>query len=308
MSLIMIFFRIFFKPWILLRQTNESRLVLLKHPSCHFLCHFFQNAGMKQSSFSEPSALNSFSFLSTMVSSSCSHCLSFALMFELTTLVGNWGKVWIHSASLLFSLFYAAEELLFFCLKLCEINLFSSGSMKTSAVPLFLHIGPLCTDLFSFLRLSLQSSLTYFPIWDTDFWCNLLTCLSWNYFHLLHVEDSGCWRMWDAAAADSRVCFSSAEYPDFSVSVAGWSIMGNSWRMRQLLQVPAGGISPRCDSATLTGAQALSQSVLGFEMKAEALAEYFPSHWYSVFGHDRKWEPGREHKVHQAVGWAWDTK
>lgn len=72
------------------------------------------------------------------------------------------------------------------------------------------------------------------------------------------------------------------------LQVAGWRIVGNSWRTRQLLQVAAGGISPRCDSAVLPGAHALSQSVLCFEMKAEALAEYFLSHWCSAFGHDRK--------------------
>ena len=41
---------------------------------------------------------------------------------------------------------------------------FSLGSTKISSVPLFLHISPLsnlCTDLFSFLRLSLQSSLEW---------------------------------------------------------------------------------------------------------------------------------------------------
>lgn len=41
-----------------------------------FRASIFQNAGMRSSSFSEPSALNSLSFVSTMISSSCSHHLS----------------------------------------------------------------------------------------------------------------------------------------------------------------------------------------------------------------------------------------
>lgn len=72
------------------------------------------------------------------------------------------------------------------------------------------------------------------------------------------------------------------------LQAAGCEIMGNSWRMRQLLRVPSGVINPHCDPAMLPGAHALSQLVLCFEMKAEALAEYFPSHWCSVFGHNRK--------------------
>lgn len=64
--------------------------------------------------------------------------------------------------------------------------------------------------------------------------------------------------------------------------------MGHSWRKRQFLQVPAGGISPLCDPDVLPDAYALSQSVLCFEMKAEDLAKYFLSHWSFVSGHDRK--------------------
>lgn len=41
-------------------------------------------------------------------------------MIELIALVEN-HQVWIHSASLLFSLVYAAEEL-FFCINLCTIS------------------------------------------------------------------------------------------------------------------------------------------------------------------------------------------
>lgn len=57
-----------------------------------------------------------------------------------------------------FLMFYTAEELLLFCLKLCEINL--SFPLAVLRIPLllsFFHIGPLsnfCTDLFSFLCLS----------------------------------------------------------------------------------------------------------------------------------------------------------
>lgn len=151
-------------------------------------------------------------------------------MFELTTLVGNWGKVWIHSASLLFSLFYAAEELLLFCIRLCEINLFSSGNMKTSFVPLFLHVGPLCTDLSSFLRLSLQSSLTFYPIWDTDFWRNPLTCLSRKYFHLLHVEGSARLPGDEGCSCSRQWCVSALLSTQISLSGlqagASWAIAG----------------------------------------------------------------------------------
>lgn len=88
MSLIIIFFRISFKPWISLRQTNESRLDLSTlfsfwntHLAIFFCASIFQNTGVRSSSFSEWSALNS-SFVSTVISSSCSHHLSFALMIE----------------------------------------------------------------------------------------------------------------------------------------------------------------------------------------------------------------------------------
>ena len=87
------------------------------------------------------------------------------------------------------------------------------------------------------------------------------------------------------------VCVSallSTQISLLGLQAAGCRIVGDSWRTRQLLQVPAGGISPLCDPAVLPGAYALFQSVLCFEMKAEALAEYFLSHWCSVFGHDRK--------------------
>lgn len=123
------------------------------------------------------------------------------------------------------------------------------------------------------------------------------------YFLHLRVLDSDLnpssldfWRTWDAAVADGGVCFSSAEYPNLSpeVSSCSWRIVGYGWRRRQLLQVSAGGNSPYRDPVMLLGAHTLSQSVLCFEMKVEALAKDFVSHWCSVFGHDRKenWAQG----------------
>lgn len=117
------------------------------------------------------------------------------------------------------------------------------------------------------------------------------------YFLHLHVQDSALnpisldfWRSWNAAVADSGMWFSSAEYPDFSaeVSSCSWRTVGYGWRRRQLLQVAAGGNSPSCDPLMFPGAHTLSQSVLHFEIKVEALAKDFLSHWCFVFAHDRQ--------------------
>lgn len=61
-----------------------------------------------------------------------------------------------------------------------------------------------------------------------------------------------------------------------------------------MLQVAAGGNSPYCDPVMFPGAHTLSQSVLCFEIKVEALAKGFLSHWCSVSAPNRKenWEQG----------------
>lgn len=89
----------------------------------------------------------------------------------------------------------------------------------------------------------------------------------------------------------TAVCVSallSTQISLLGLQTAGKRIVGNSWCTRQLVQVPAGGISLHCDPAMLPGAYTLPQSVLCFEMKAEALEEYFLCHWCSVLGRDRK--------------------
>lgn len=76
----------------------------------------------------------------------------------------------------------------------------------------------------------------------------------------------------------TAVCVSallSTQISLLGLQAAGWRMVGNSWRTRQLLQVPAGGISPCCDPAMLPGAHTLSWSVIHFEMKAEALQSIF---------------------------------
>lgn len=143
-SLIMIFFRICFKPWTLLRQANESRInlsTLFSFWSTHlaiFCASIFQNSGMRSYPFSQPSAFNSLSFLSSLISSSFYHHLSFPDMIKLVTPVGNWGIVWIHSDALLFPyVLHCWRALALLPQALQDQFQFSFGSMKNTSAHLF---------------------------------------------------------------------------------------------------------------------------------------------------------------------------
>lgn len=269
---------------------------------------------MRSYHFSEPSAFNSLSFVSSVISSSFHYLLSFPFMIKLITSVGNWGKVWIYRVSLLFPCVLRSwRALALLPQDLWAQSQFSFGSTKKTFAPLFfciLVLFSIFVQLYSLSCVSLSSlvqsrnlSSCILSCLGYRFLILILTRLSWTYFLHLHVQDSALnpcsldfWRTWYAAVADGGLCSSSAEYPDFSaeVSSCSWRIVGYSWRRSQLLQVAAGGNSPYCDPVTLPGAHLLSQSGLCFEMKVEALAKDFLSHWCSVFGHDRKenWAQG----------------
>lgn len=152
MSLIIIFFRICFKPWISLRQTNESRPDLStlfsfwnSRLAIFFCASIFQNTGVRSSSFSESSALNS-SFVSTMISSTCSHHLSSALTIERTALVWNQGKFWIHRASFIISVLCCWRT----------ARAFASSFVSSISGSLWKYWDCLCSSLFAY-RSSLPS-------------------------------------------------------------------------------------------------------------------------------------------------------
>lgn len=134
-------------------------------------------------------------------------------------------------------LFYAAEELLLFCFKRCEIKLsFPLAVLRlvpflsfciSAAFPISVQIYSLSYGSPSNLVWNGNLSSRILPCLGYGFLIQFLICLSWPYFLHLHVQDSAlkpgppnCWRMWDAAAADGGVCFSSAEYPGCSDGVA----------------------------------------------------------------------------------------
>lgn len=266
---------------------------------------------MRSYNFSEPSAFNS-SFVSTMISSSFYHRLSFPLVIKLITPVGNWGKVWTHSVSLLFPCVLYCWRALVLLFKLCEINL--SFPLAVLSIPLLLSfctllLFPIFVQIYSLSYVSLSSL-----VWSRNLSSCILSCLGYRFLiqfltFVLNVFSSPACSglrlkpqltglLEDMRCSCSRwwCVFSSAEYPNLSpeVSSCSWRIVGYGWRRRQLLQVSAGGNSPYRDPVMLLGAHTLSQSVLCFEMKVEALAKDFVSHWCSVFGQDRKenWAQG----------------
>lgn len=271
---------------------SEHFVFLLKYPSCHFLCQFsFRTQG-----WYHPVSLNQVQ---------CTPWVLFPLWFPALVPVVCLFLSWLSSQAMWETEAKSGSIALHFyspCVLCCwrtftflpqalwDPSLFPFVSAKIIPVSFFLHIGPLsylCTDLFSFLWIPLLSSL--------------------------HVQDSAlqtsppdCWKMWGAAAADGEVCFSSAEYPDFSVGVACCRLEEyGQWMENETSDAGACWKNqPSLWSCRSSLARALSLSALCCEMKAGVLAEYFLSHSCFVFGHDSSWELGRDHKVHLAVGWA----
>lgn len=136
---------------------------------------------MRSYPFSEPSAFNSSSFVSTVISSSFYHRLSFPLMIKLVTPVGNWGKAWIHSVSFLFLyVLHCWRALALFPQALQDQFQFFFGSTKNTSSPFFffvLVLFPIFVQIYSLSYVSLSSL-----VWSRNLSSRILSCLGCNFW------------------------------------------------------------------------------------------------------------------------------